>query len=63
VELNSGPLEKQSVLLTTEPSLQPILFCFVWFVFFLKVVCTLPDVVWGLGVGSHNDFEFGCINV
>ena len=23
-ELNSGPLEKQSVLLTTEPSLQPL---------------------------------------
>jgi hypothetical protein len=24
-ELNSGPVEEQSVLLTTEPSLQPIL--------------------------------------
>jgi hypothetical protein len=32
-ELNSGPLEEQSVLLTAEPSLQPrfyVLFCFVF---------------------------------
>ena len=33
-KLNSGPLEKQSVLITTEPSHQsPILFCLVWFGF------------------------------
>jgi hypothetical protein len=38
-ELNSGPLEEQSVLLTTEPSLQPphsaILFYFILFYFIL----------------------------
>ena len=27
-ELNSGPLEEQSVLLTTEPSFQPYSHCF-----------------------------------
>ena len=27
-ELNSGPLEGQAMLLTTEPSLQPPYFCF-----------------------------------
>ena len=27
-ELNSGPLEEQSVLLTSEPSLQPLCFSF-----------------------------------
>ena len=29
-ELNSGPLEEQSVLLTTEPSLQPNIYYFKW---------------------------------
>ena len=29
-ELNSGPLEEQPVLLTSEPSLQPPGFCFVF---------------------------------
>jgi hypothetical protein len=34
-ELNSGPLEEQSVLLTAKPSLQPFLFvCLVGFWFF-----------------------------
>jgi hypothetical protein len=37
-DLNSGPLEEQSVLLTTEPSLQPYLFIFIFnFFSFLKL--------------------------
>jgi hypothetical protein len=32
-DLNSGPLEEQSMLLTTEPSLQPLIF------FFFKFSC------------------------
>jgi hypothetical protein len=43
-ELNSGPLEEQSVLLTTEPSLQPpasafFLFVFVFVFFFVCLFC------------------------
>ena len=37
-ELNSGPLEEQSVLLTAEPSLQAESFFF----FFLKPFCWVP---------------------
>jgi hypothetical protein len=41
-ELNSGPLEEQLVLLTTEPCLQPrsfFLFVCLFFVFFLLLFC------------------------
>ena len=45
-ELNSGPLEEQTVLLTSESSLQPqrntfcfVLFCFVCFVFETGFLC------------------------
>ena len=34
-DLNSGPLEEQSVLLTTEPSLQPVIH---------SLYCLLPDI-------------------
>jgi hypothetical protein len=34
-ELNSGPLEEQSDLLTTEPSLQPLLFLFLSYLILL----------------------------
>jgi hypothetical protein len=50
-KLNSGPLVEQSVLLTTEPSLQPPWFCFfngkywVWreLAHYLRVVADLPE--------------------
>jgi hypothetical protein len=37
-ELNSGPLEEQSVLLTNEPSLQPYFFIFVFLIFVVVIV-------------------------
>jgi hypothetical protein len=40
-ELNSGPLEEQSVLLTAEPSLQPSLF--------VLICCFSPEAVSQLG--------------
>jgi hypothetical protein len=36
-DLNSGPLEEQSVLLTAEPSLQPDFFHFLKIVFILSI--------------------------
>jgi hypothetical protein len=52
-ELNSGPLEEQSVLLTAEPSLQPndansffcFLFLFVFVLVFCLFVCLFGDKV------------------
>ena len=50
-DLNSRPLEEQSVLLTAEPSLQPFsillyisfLYVFTYFTFFLNGVCAPPS--------------------
>jgi hypothetical protein len=40
-DLNSGPLEEQSVvLLPTEPSLQPLVFFFLRLIYFYVCVCT-----------------------
>ena len=36
-ELNSGPLEEQAMLLSTEPSLQPL-------IVFFKIYCIFIDV-------------------
>jgi len=38
-ELNSGPLEEQTVLLTSEPSLQPLMIIFIIYIFY----CGLGD--------------------
>ena len=38
-QLNSGPLEKQAMLLITEPSLQPLALFFFFCLFFLFFVC------------------------
>jgi hypothetical protein len=47
-ELNSGPLEEQSVLLTTQPSLLPPTR------FSLKVLPPLSTALWGLAFNHKN---------
>jgi hypothetical protein len=49
--LNSGPSEEQSVLLTAEPSLQPLIFYIFIFILCAMVFCL--HVCLYEGIGSH----------
>jgi hypothetical protein len=43
-ELNSGPLEEQSVLLTAEPSFQPLLALFIYSFIYLFIYALEPTI-------------------